>query len=147
MRLGQVEVQSIAVTDVFSPEMRSLVMGRVGSKDTKPEMIVRKLVHSLGFRYRLHRRDLPGKPDLVFSSRGKVIFVHGCFWHGHACVASARPQSNRSYWNEKLDKNILRDKCNYRALKKLGWSILKVWECETRNPGRLRDKIVRFIEG
>lgn len=120
-------------------------MRNVKSMNTKPEMIVRKLAHSLGYRFRLHRKDLPGKPDIVFPSRRKLILVHGCFWHGHNCEAGERPASNRNYWDEKLDKNISRDKCNYRALRKLGWGILRVWECETRDGVRLRNRIVRFL--
>jgi DNA mismatch endonuclease (patch repair protein) len=133
--------------DTFTPAERSAVMRRVRGKDTGPEMAVRRMVHGLGFRYALHRRDLPGVPDLVFPSRGRVIFVHGCFWHGHACRAGRnRPSSNRSYWTPKLDRNQTRDAANRRRLRNLGWQILVIWECQLKNPDRLRARIARFFE-
>ena len=98
--------------DHFTPAVRSRVMSRVRSKDSKPELVVRRLVHRMGFRYRLHRRDLPGSPDLVFARSKKVIFVHGCFWHQHDCARGTRPSSNREFWNAKLDANIQRDQRN-----------------------------------
>src|ERR1700678_2347755 len=108
--------------DTFTPAQRSAVMSRIRGKDTKPEMAVRRMVHRLGFRYALHRRDLPGNPDLVFPARGRVIFVHGCFWHGHTCRAGQnRPSSNQSYWKAKLDRNQARDAANRRRLRNLGW--------------------------
>jgi DNA mismatch endonuclease (patch repair protein) len=133
--------------DTFTPAERSAVMRRVRGKDTQPEMAVRSMVHRLGFRYALHRRDLPGNPDLVFPARDRVIFVHGCFWHGHSCRAGRnRPSSNCAYWTAKLDRNQARDAANRRRLRKLGWRILVVWECELQNPERLRTRIARFFE-
>jgi len=133
------------VTDHISPELRSRVMGRVRGKNTEPEKRVRRLVHGMGFRYRLHRRDLPGTPDLVFTGRKKIIFVHGCFWHQHDCPRGARPSSNTSFWNRKLDGNIQRDERNVSALKKDGWKVLVVWECETKNPARLTKRLKKFL--
>lgn len=133
--------------DTFSPAERSEVMKRVGSKDTQPEMAVRSLVHRMGFRFALHRRDLPGNPDLVFPARNRVIFVHGCFWHGHSCRAGRnRPSSNTEYWLAKLDRNQSRDAANRRRLRNLGWRVLVIWECELKNPDRLRARIGRFFE-
>lgn len=121
-------------------------MGRVKGKDTKPELLVRSMVHRMGFRFRLHRRDLPGTPDLVFAKHRKVIFVHGCFWHGHkGCRRSKRPNSNKAFWREKLDLNIKRDAKNIRKLKKLGWTPLIVWGCEVDNKNKLHDKLNRFL--
>jgi len=123
--------------DTFTPAERSGVMGRVRGKDTRPEMAVRRMVHRLGFRYALHRRDLPGNPDLV----------HGCFWHSHTCRAGRnRPSSNQSYWTPKLNRNQTRDAANRRRLRNLGWHILVIWECQLRDPDRLRARIARFFE-
>jgi len=106
-------------------------MSLIRSKDTKPELVVRRLIHSLGYRYRLHRRDLPGVPDLVFPSRQAVIFVHGCFWHRHNCDAGARsPKSRRAYWLPKLSGNKKRDERNRRSLARTGWRTLVIWECQ-----------------
>ena len=124
-------------------------MALVRSTDTGPEMVVRRLVHSLGYRYRLHRKDLPGSPDLTFPSRRKVLFVHGCFWHQHTCKRGARiPSTSREYWVRKLGRNVARDKRVRRELKKLGWSSLVVWECQTkpRTIARLSARIERFLE-
>ena len=118
-------------TDVFSPEKRSAIMRAVKSKDTKPELRLRKALHALGFRYRLNVKDLPGKPDLVFPKHGAVLFVHGCFWHGHGCKRGRRqPKTNAAYWREKIAKNKARDSNNLDALNALGWRVLIVWECE-----------------
>ncbi len=125
---------------------RSQMMAAVRSKDTKPEMLVRRLVHSMGYRYRLHRSDLPGKPDLVLPGRRKVIFVHGCFWHQHeGCKGSHLPKSNLSYWIPKLERNRLRDIENLKALKAEGWKYLVLWECELNNAERLRRCILKFL--
>jgi DNA mismatch endonuclease (patch repair protein) len=133
--------------DTFTPAERSAVMKRVRGKHTQPELAVRSMVHRMGFRFALHRRDLPGYPDLVFPARGRVIFVHGCFWHGHTCRAGRnRPRSNTSYWTAKLDRNQARDVVNRRRLRNLGWQVLVVWECELKNPERLRARIARFFE-
>ncbi|MGR9343484.1 very short patch repair endonuclease [Rhizobium leguminosarum] len=116
---------------------RSAVMRAVKSKDTTTEMIVRRLIHSLGFRYRLHWKELPGTPDLVFPGRRKVVFVHGCFWHGHDCSRGARqPKSNADYWHAKIARNIERDKRNNEALRKAEWDVMTVWECDTKVAAR-----------
>lgn len=125
---------------------RSRVMARVKSRDTKPELVVRRLVHSLGYRYRLYRRDLPGNPDLVFTRRRAVIFVHGCFWHQHTCRAGRNvPRSRLEYWKPKLTGNRARDGRNRRKLKAAGWRVLVIWECQTRNLDRLKLTISRFL--
>ena len=134
------------MTDVFSKEKRSWIMSRVKGRDTKPEMLVRSFVHRMGFRFRVHRRDLPGNPDIVLPRHGKVIFVHGCFWHGHKlCPRSKRPATNKSFWNKKLDANIKRDKHIRNELRRMGWKLLVVWECETHNPEKLLGKLERFL--
>lgn len=126
-------------------------MSHIHSKDMVPEMIVRKLVHGMGYRYRLHQKDLPGKPDLVFSSRKKIIFVHGCFWHQHndpKCKFAHTPKSNTDYWFPKLKRNVERDREHMKELEQLGWDVLVVWECETK-PERtkyLETKIKKFLE-
>jgi DNA mismatch endonuclease (patch repair protein) len=135
------------MTDVFSQKQRSMIMRRVKSKDTAPEVFVRSLTHRLGYRFRLHRNDLPGNPDLVFPSRKKVIFVHGCFWHGHNCNRGRRvPKTNQAYWTEKITKNKERDKNARSSLKKMGWSSMIIWECELKDTDKLILKIVSFVE-
>ena len=130
-----------------SRELRSRTMRAVKSKDTAPEMIVRRLLHSAGFRYRLHRTDLPGCPDLVFPGRRKVIFVHGCFWHGHTCTRGSRvPKANREYWRKKIAGNSKRDKRSARALRQAGWKSLVVWECQLRSERLLR-RLTDFLAG
>jgi DNA mismatch endonuclease (patch repair protein) len=122
-------------------EQRSRTMRAVRSKDTKPEMFVRRLLHRLGYRFRLHHKDLPGSPDIVFPGRRKVIFVHGCFWHGHSCKRGARqPKENAEYWREKIARNVARDRKVQAALTGLGWTPLTLWECKLRDnlEGRLR---------
>ena len=124
---------------------RSEVMRRVRSKDTKPEMTIRRALHCTGYRYRLHAKHLPGKPDLVFASRKAVIFVHGCWWHGHSCKRGARAaRNNADYWSAKMSRNIERDKAAKTALKQLGWRVLIVWECEVKNP-KTMPRITRFL--
>ena len=134
------------MVDNRTPESRSALMARIGGKHTVPEMIVRSLLHSLGFRYRLHRRDLPGTPDIVFPSRRKVIFVNGCFWHAHGCGIGQPPKSRLDYWAPKLEKNRTRDLKKVRELRKQGWEVLTVWQCQTRNPDGLSTKLVSFLE-
>ncbi|MBZ9770352.1 DNA mismatch endonuclease Vsr [Mesorhizobium sp. CA6] len=134
--------------DRLSPERRSYLMSRVRSKDTTPEMVVRKLVHRLGYRFRLHSCSLPGKPDLVFPSRKKIIFVHGCFWHRHlGCAKATVPKSHTDFWQEKFDKNVRRDQHLVTELSAQGWEIMVVWQCETNDGDSLRAKLVRFLEG
>lgn len=133
--------------DSLTPAQRSERMSRVKSKDTKPEVRVRRLVHSLGYRYRLHSRKLPGCPDLVFGGRRKAIFVHGCFWHRHpGCNNTRLPKSKLDFWKSKLEENRKRDLRNQETLRQLGWEYLVVWECETRDVERLTKKIVEFLE-
>ncbi|MDR3754974.1 MAG: very short patch repair endonuclease [Terracidiphilus sp.] len=121
------------MTDKFDPETRSRIMRAVRSEDTAPEILVRRFVHHLGYRFRLHRKDLPGKPDLVFPRLESVIFVHGCFWHGHGCPRGARlPKTNAKYWCTKIARNSSRDRSNRNKLRSLGWKSLVVWECELR---------------
>ncbi|MCI0507800.1 MAG: DNA mismatch endonuclease Vsr [Gammaproteobacteria bacterium] len=125
---------------------RSEIMRRVRSKDTTPELVVRRLIFSFGYRYRLHRRDLPGKPDIVIPSRKKIIFVHGCFWHGHACKRGARiPKQNRKYWEQKITRNKELDKKHRAELKRMGWRVQIVWECEIRNLKKLENRMVKFL--
>ena len=121
-------------------------MSRVSGKNTKPEIAVRSLLHNLGFRFRLHRKDLPGKPDITLPKYKKVIFVHGCFWHGHAdCSRSKRPSTNEEFWREKLDENIERDKATVNALKQLGWDVLTVWACEVKDTNKLKIMLLSFL--
>jgi DNA mismatch endonuclease (patch repair protein) len=125
---------------------RSEVMRAVKSADTAPELLVRRIAHSLGLRFRLHRRDLPGNPDLVFPRLRKVVFVHGCFWHGHACARGARvPKANRAYWVAKVARNRTRDKRVRRELASLGWKSLVVWECELRAQQKIARRLARFL--
>lgn len=122
-------------------------MRAVKGQNTEPEMVVRRLLHRLGYRYRLHQRNLPGKPDLVFGSRRKVIFVHGCFWHGHDCKrGDRRPGTNTTYWNRKLDRNVERDKKIQTELQTLGWDVFVIWECETRDAPKLEERLTSFLE-
>jgi len=120
-------------------------MAAIRSKDTKPELIVRRLVHAMGYRYRLHQSDLPGKPDLVFSGRRKIIFVHGCFWHLHGCVFSHVPKSNSAYWTPKLERNRARDVEHLRNLRARGWKCLVLWECELAKSERLHRRLGKFL--
>jgi DNA mismatch endonuclease (patch repair protein) len=129
-----------------NPETRSRIMRAVKGENTAPELIVRHLAFALGYRYRLHRKDLPGKPDLAFSRMGKVIFVHGCFWHGHNCARGARvPVHNRDYWTNKISRNVARDRIARALLRSLGWKSLVVWECELKSLERLKEKLIRFL--
>lgn len=133
--------------DRLTPEQRSLLMSKIRQKNTGPEMAVRKLVYALGYRYRIHRHDLPGTPDLAFITRKKAIFVHGCFWHRHACTrGQQRPKSNIEYWQEKLERNRLRDRRNVYALRKMGWKVLTIWECQLRDIKRIQRRLERFLD-
>ena len=123
-------------------------MGLVKSKNTNPEIIVRRIVLILGFRYRLHGKNLPGRPDLVFASRRSVIFVNGCFWHQHkACRRAKRPETRAEYWSAKLDRNIERDRENRLQLRRIGWRALTIWECQLRNPEGASRRNGRFLGG
>jgi DNA mismatch endonuclease (patch repair protein) len=125
---------------------RSAIMRAVKSKDTKPEIKVRSLIHRLGYRFRLHRKDIPGTPDIVFPGQHKVIFIHGCFWHGHDCKRGGRvPQENRDYWEKKIERNKQRDTINVDALQQLRWKILVIWECEIAHSQDLTKKLMDFL--
>jgi len=132
--------------DTLTESQRSERMAKVRSKDTKPEMKVRKLVHGLGYRYRLHRSDLPGRPDLVFPSRKKVVLVHGCFWHRHeGCALARMPKSRLEFWGPKLEANKERDRRSQAAVRRLGWGVMVIWECQLRDMSRLRHRIQKFL--
>lgn len=134
------------MVDRLSAERRSWLMSRVRSKNTSPEMAVRRVAHALGYRYRLHRRDLPGCPDLVFPSRKAVVFVHGCFWHRHpGCSKASMPKSRVSFWTEKFQRNVVRDRANVTALEQAGWRVLIIWECQTRDPDAIGRGLVAFL--
>jgi len=136
------------VTDVYSPEKRSAVMRRVKGKDTSPELKVRKALTALGARYRLHRADLPGKPDIVLPRRKLALFVHGCFWHGHDCARGARvPKQNRDYWVGKVDRNRARDAKSRDALTALGWRVETIWECDLKDPAALEVRLIGLLNG
>jgi DNA mismatch endonuclease, patch repair protein len=124
---------------------RSANMRAIRSKDMRPELAVRSLVHRMGYRFRLYRKDLPGKPDLVFVSPRKVIFVHGCYWHGHLCKLAHTPKTNTAYWGPKLQRNRARDKKNLKSLRRLGWTPLVIWECELKNLGTSAARMRRFL--
>lgn len=133
------------MADTLSAEHRSWLMGRVKAKNTKPELIVRRLAHGLGYRFRLHRKDLPGRPDLVFPGLKKAIFVHGCFWHRHNCSKATTPKTNVSFWQEKFDRNVERDKSAISALEGIGWGVMIVWECETKDREGLILRLTNFL--
>jgi len=123
-------------------------MQAIRSQDTKPELRVRRLLHSMGYRFRVHLKELAGKPDIVFTRRRKVVFVHGCFWHGHqaeGCLDGSRPRSNTGYWNPKLDRNAERDRANAAALEAAGWDVLTIWACETLDQEALCDRLTAFL--
>jgi DNA mismatch endonuclease, patch repair protein len=129
-----------------TPEQRSRIMRAVKGVDTAPEMTVRRLAHRMGYRFRLHRRDPPGKPDLVFPRLHKVVFVHGCFWHGHDCARGARaPKANAKYWRTKIARNGVRDSANVAALKNAGWRTAVIWECELKNLAHVKQRLARFL--
>lgn len=134
------------MADVFSSEKRSWLMSRVKGRNTAPEILIRSILHRMGFRFRIHRRDLPGNPDIVLPLHSKVIFVHGCFWHGHKrCPRSKRPTTRKGFWNRKLDQNIERDKHSQLELQRMGWKVLVVWECQTRKLEKLFSKLQKFM--
>lgn len=135
--------------DRITKEARSANMRAIRSKDMKPEITVRKIAHSMGYRFRLHRKDLPGKPDMVFPRRRAVIFVHGCFWHQHPdteCKHAHQPKSNTEYWSHKLARNQSRDAQHEAALLKQGWRVLIIWECQTKDEAMLRAQLKEFLD-
>jgi DNA mismatch endonuclease (patch repair protein) len=134
------------MTDVHTPEQRSRNMAAIRYKNTKPEIVVRKLLCEMGIRYRLHRSDLPGKPDVVMPGRKTAIFVHGCFFHMHKCrYGRVVPATNAEFWQKKRSGNATRDKRNTKQLRKLGWNVLTVWECETKDAKRVQDRLCSLI--
>jgi DNA mismatch endonuclease, patch repair protein len=134
--------------DIVTPDKRSVLMSGIRSKNTRPEIAVRRVAHSLGYRFRLHRRDLPGHPDIVFPSLKKIVLVHGCFWHRHLkCKYAYCPKSNVDFWEAKFAKTLERDSRNIDKLERLGWRLLTVWECETSEPEALRKLVKRFLDG
>ncbi len=136
------------MADHVDPATRSRIMSAVHSKDTMPEVRVRKMLHSMGYRYRLHVAKLPGKPDIVFPSRHKIVFVHGCFWHRHrSCRYATTPKTRPEYWEEKFSANVTRDRATVRKLKQMGWTIATVWQCQLKNPERLAEQLHEFLEG
>jgi DNA mismatch endonuclease, patch repair protein len=138
------------LADTLTPIERGERMSRIRGRDTKPEMVVRRLTHAMGYRYRLHAARLPGRPDLVFPSRRKVIFVHGCFWHRHpdpTCKLARLPKSRLDFWGPKLAGNRSRDVSNLALMEGMGWKVMVVWECEIRDPGLLRQRISSFLDG
>lgn len=138
------------MADIVDPQTRSRMMSGIRGKNTQPEMLVRRLLHAMGYRYRLHARELPGKPDIVFRRRRIAIFVHGCFWHRHpdpACRLARMPKSRVDFWQPKLEGNRARDEANVAALEAMGWKVLLVWECQLRDREQLGNMLRRFIEG
>lgn len=134
--------------DVFEPEKRSAIMRAVRSANTSPEIMVRRVLHAMGFRFRLHRKDLPGQPDIVLPRYRTVVLVHGCFWHQHpGCQRATRPQSNVEFWDTKLEKNAARDAEKTRALEAAGWRVLVVWQCQTKDRALLARTLREFITG
>lgn len=133
------------MVDRVSPAIRSRIMASVPGKSTKPEILVRSIAHSMGYRFRLHRRDLPGKPDIVFPGRKSLVFVNGCFWHGHECKREKMPKSNKPFWDDKIKNNRLRDERVLSELKTLGWKVLTIWECETKDPEIVKRKLSEFL--
>lgn len=132
--------------DNLTKEQRSFCMSRIRAKDSKPELVVRRIIHHLGYRFRLSRRDLPGCPDIVLPRHEKVVFVHGCFWHMHNCrYGDVTPKTNRTYWEKKRKANVARDHYNVRELAQLGWRVLVVWECETKDIRALETRLKRFL--
>lgn len=133
------------MTDMFTRKKRSEIMRRIKSTDTVPEKDVRHLLHAWGYRFRLHRKDLPGCPDVILPKYKLAVLVHGCFWHGHACQHGRRPRSNTGYWKAKINKNKTRDASNRRRLSRIGWRTLVIWECETRDPDKIARRVRKAI--
>lgn len=132
--------------DTISPAERSALMSRIRSKDTRPELVVRSILHRLGYRFRLHYKSLPGQPDIVLPKHRKIILVQGCFWHGHTCRLASKPKSNADYWRHKIVANRARDVRNLEALVQQGWKVLELWECEVRRFEGLEEKLQAFMQ-
>ncbi|RHZ95253.1 DNA mismatch endonuclease Vsr [Cereibacter sphaeroides] len=133
------------MADTRSPEQRRQIMRAVGTKNTGPELIVRSLLHAKGYRYRLHPRSLPGRPDIVFPARHKAIFVNGCFWHGHDCPKGRLPTSRLDYWGPKIETNVARDRRKLSELEAIGWQTLVVWQCELKDIERVGSRLCAFL--
>src|SRR5260221_3334640 len=132
--------------DIMSPQARSALMAKIRGTDTRPELIVRRLLHKLGYRYRLHAKKLPGRPDIIFPGRRAAIFVHGCFWHRHDCSYAYTPKSRREFWLRKFARNVERDAENQRQLDAVGWRVLILWECEIESGAGLIERLKEFFE-
>lgn len=132
--------------DVLTPEQRSRNMAAIKSRNTKPEVIVRQILHALGFRFRLHRKDLPGRPDIVLPKYRTIVLVHGCFWHQHSgCKLASNPSSRKDYWRPKLNRNVERDKQNMELLRQSGWHVIIVWECELKDINQVKQRLIGEI--
>ena len=131
--------------DTLTPAQRSSNMAAVRGKNTRPELVVRRLLHGMGYRYRLHAKDLPGRPDIVFRKRKCAVFVNGCFWHAHDCPRGNAPSSNVEFWQQKIGKNRERDRRVREELERAGWRVLTMWECDTKDEGRLQRLLLRFL--
>lgn len=131
--------------DIMSPAKRSALMGRIRGKNTKPELFVRRLLHRLGYRFRTHSKELPGRPDIVFSARRRVVFVHGCFWHRHDCDRAYVPKTRSEFWQRKFRRNVERDREDQDRLQSLGWQVLVIWECEINPDGDLEKRLTDFL--
>lgn len=133
------------MADMFSREKRTWIMSRIRSSDTQPERFIRRMLHGLGYRFRLQRNDLPGRPDIVLPKYRTVIFVHGCFWHGHDCSEGRRPLTNTQYWNAKIDRNVKRDALRVREYRRIGWKRIVVWTCELEHPDRIERRLGKLL--
>lgn len=141
-------VAQAPVSDIYTPEKRSEIMSRIRGSNTKPEVRVRSLLHRLGYRFRLHRRDLPGTPDIVLPRHRAVVFVHGCFWHRHpGCKRTTMPKKNREVWEQKFERNVERDQRASTQLQALGWNVVTVWECELKDDEALAARLRSVLEG
>jgi DNA mismatch endonuclease, patch repair protein len=135
------------MVDVLTKKQRSYNMSQIRDKNTRPEIIVRSLVHRMGYRYTLHRKDLAGKPDIVLTRHKKIIFIHGCFWHMHKCkYGKVKPATNSEFWRVKRESNVARDKRNMRQLHRDGWKVLVIWECQTKDREKLKTKLEKFLK-
>ena len=134
------------MSDIYSKSKRSDIMSKISGKETKPEILVRKYLFSLGFRFRKNVKDLPGKPDILLPKYKTIIFIHGCFWHGHDCKRGALPETNQEFWQEKIEKNFERDIHNISELRKNGWSVIIIWQCEIKNKEAKNIRLRKLIE-
>lgn len=146
LAVGSFSQRFLSMADKLSAIRRSWNMSRIRSRDTNPELAVRRALHKLGYRYRLHRRDLPGKPDIAISKYRIALFVHGCFWHQHSgCIDCSNPKTNMKYWRPKLLANVQRDRKHRRRLHRIGWVPIVIWECQTQKPEALRNRLIRKV--